>query len=113
MGERPEVPGGIEVTFEKSPGATRTVEVVVTAAEWDDYISTIYGTGDPRATTLKKQVLATPAGTPYLVYDNYDWEPSETRELPEDGRPQPATTHVKVASATVSPQRRGHRQGVG
>ena len=79
-----EVSGGIEVTIEHSLGVTRTVEVVVTGAEWDDYISTLYGTGDPRATPLKSKVLATPEGVPYLVYDNYDWEPSETRELPED-----------------------------
>lgn len=85
-----EVPGGIEVTFEQSPGATRTVEVVVTLADWDDYVSTIYGTGDPRATTLKKEILATPDGAPYLIYDTYDWRPSGTRELPhEDLDPGP------------------------
>ena len=80
-----EVPGGIEVTFKQPPGVTRTVEVVVTLAGWDDYVSTIYGTGDPRATPLKAQVLATPAGARYLVYDTYDWVPSGTRELPADG----------------------------
>jgi hypothetical protein len=79
-----EVPGGIEVTFERSAGVPRTVEVVVTLADWDDYVSIIYGTGDPRATTLKEKVLATPVGAPYLVYDTYDWVPSETRELPKD-----------------------------
>jgi hypothetical protein len=79
-----EVPGGIEVTYEQSPGVTRTVEVVVSSADWDGYVSTIYGTGDPRATTLRRDLLATPDGVPFLVYDNYGWEPSETRELPED-----------------------------
>ncbi len=79
-----EVPGGIEVTFEQSPGMTRTVEIVVTLADWDDYVSTLYGTGDPRATSLKRNLLATPAGIPYLVYRMYDWEPSKTRELAED-----------------------------
>jgi hypothetical protein len=79
-----EVPGGIEVTFEQSPGGTRTVKVLVTLADWDDYVSTIYGTGDPRATTLKKKVLTMPNGAHYLVYDTYDWVPSERRELPED-----------------------------
>lgn len=79
-----EVPGGVEVTFEQSPGVTRTVEVVVTAADRDDYVSTICGTGDPRATPLKEKVLATRDGAQYLVYDAHDWEPSETRELPED-----------------------------
>ena len=80
-----EVPGGIKVTFESSPGVPRTVEVVLTSAEWDDYLSTIFGTGDPRATPFKQKVLATPETAHYLVYDdNYDWEPSETRELAED-----------------------------
>jgi hypothetical protein len=81
-----EVPGGIEVTFEHPPGVTRTVEVVLTPADWDGYISTIFGTGDPRATPLREQVLATPAEVRYLVYDSriYDWEPSPTRELPPE-----------------------------
>lgn len=79
-----EVPGGIEVTFTQPPGLRRTVEVVVTSEEWDDYVSIIYGTGDPRATTLKRSLLATPDGVPYLVYDTYDWSPSQTRELPAD-----------------------------
>lgn len=61
-----EVPGGIKVTFEVVPGVTRTVEVVMTVAEWDGYISTIYGTVDPRATPLKSNVLATPEGAPSL-----------------------------------------------
>jgi hypothetical protein len=43
----------------------------------------MYGTGDPRATALRKKVLAMPDGVGYLVYAHYDWEPSETRELPE------------------------------
>ena len=85
-----EVPGGIEVTFEQSPGVPRTVEVVVTSADWDDYISTVYGTGDPRATPLSKKLLAMPDETFYLVYDTYDWEPSRTRELPKaDFNPGP------------------------
>lgn len=79
-----EVPGGIEVTFEQSPGVTRNVEVVVTSADWAAYVSIIYGTGDPGATTLKREVLAMPDGAQYLVYDTYEWVPSETRELPED-----------------------------
>lgn len=77
-----DLPGGIEVTFEQAPGVTRTVEVVVSLAEWDDYVSTIYGTGDPRATTLKQKLLAMPERADYLVYDIYHWEPSQTRELP-------------------------------
>jgi hypothetical protein len=79
-----ELPGGIEVTFEQSPGVTRTIEVVLSLAEWDDYVSLMYGTGDPRATPIKSAVLAMPEGVRYLVYDTYDWEPSKTRELPTD-----------------------------
>jgi hypothetical protein len=79
-----EVPGGIEITFEPSPGVSRTVEEVVTPAEWDDYICTVYGTGDPRATPLKKHLVEMPDGAFYMVYGRYDWEPSATRELPED-----------------------------
>lgn len=79
-----EVPDGIEVTFHQLTGAIRTIEVVLTLTDWDDYISTSYGTGDPSATTLKEKILETPDGAHYLVYDMYDWWPSQTRELPED-----------------------------
>jgi hypothetical protein len=79
-----EVPGGIEITLARSSGATRTIEVVMTPDEWDDYTSTIYGTDDPGRTTLKEIVLAMPEGAPYLVYDSYDWTPSGTRDLRED-----------------------------
>jgi len=98
-----EVPGGIEVTFETAPGVTRTVEVVVTEAEWDGYISTIYGTGDPRATPLKSKVLATPDGVPYLVYDDtYDWQPSETRGFQEDDlNPGPGEWVVEDAEGNI------------
>lgn len=56
----------------------------MTEADWDDHVSTICGTGDPRAKRLKEKVLATPDEAHYLVYDTHDWEPSETRELPKD-----------------------------
>lgn len=80
-----EMPGGFEVTFESAPGVTRTVDVVVTSAQWEDYVSTVYGTGDPRFTPFKSEVLATPVTARYLVYDrSFDWQPSETRELPVD-----------------------------
>lgn len=82
-----EVPGGIVVTFEQSPGVSRTVEVVMTAADWETYISVIWGTGEPGATPFQEKVLSTPAGMRYLVYDTYDWWPSPTRELPEDDLP--------------------------
>jgi hypothetical protein len=32
-----EAQGGIEVAFEQSPGLTRTVELVMTSADWDVY----------------------------------------------------------------------------
>ncbi|QIK66730.1 GrpB family protein [Nocardioides sp. HDW12B] len=86
-----EVADGIEVTFEQPPGVTRTVEVVVTESEWDDYITTIFGTGDPRATVLRRRLLAMPPDATFLVYDGtYEWEQSATRELPaDDARPDP------------------------
>lgn len=98
-----EVPGGIEVTFKTTPVVTRTVEVVVTPAEWDDYISTIYGTGDPRVTPLKQKVLAMPDTARYLVYDGtYDWQSSQTRELPESGfSPGPGEWVVEDAEDNV------------
>lgn len=79
-----EVPGGIQITFEQSPGVPRTVEVVVTPDDWDTYLSVIWGTEDPRVTPFKDKVHAMPADMGYLVYDTYDWWPSHTPESPED-----------------------------
>ena len=85
LGGAREVPGGIEVTVGESPGRTRTVEVVVSPQDWDGFISTLYGDGDPAVTTIKEKVLSVPEGVPYLVYDRIcDWEPSAARELPAD-----------------------------
>ncbi|WP_166133867.1 hypothetical protein [Nocardioides ochotonae] len=85
LGNAREVPGGIEVTIERLPGRSRTVEVVLSPEDWDDYLSTMYGDGDPTATTIKERVLGTPEGVRFLVYDGtYDWTPSETRELPPE-----------------------------
>ena len=91
LGSARELPGGIEVTIESPRGRSRTVEVVVSPEDWDDYISTMYGDGDPARTDLKDRVLATPTDVRYLVYDgSYDWTPSETRALPtEDLAPGP------------------------
>jgi hypothetical protein len=60
------------------------VEVVMTPSDWDDYVSTIWGDGDPSVTPIRSRVLSVPRGTPYLVYGTYDWEPSSTAEPPED-----------------------------
>jgi len=81
LGRGREVPGGIEVTVEQSLGHSRNVELVLRPEDWDDFVSTMYGDGDPAGTGIKEKVLATPDGVRYLVYDNYDWEPSGTREL--------------------------------
>ena len=73
--------GGIELVYEQPPGVTRTLELVLSPDEWDDYIGTVFGTDDPRATPLRRQVLATPEWAPYLVYGTYDLVPSPTSEL--------------------------------
>ena len=76
----------------------------MTSAEWDDYISTMYGTGDPRATPFKHQVLATPDTVRYLVCDDtHDWQPSRTRDVPEDDvNPGPGGWVVKDAEGNIT-----------
>jgi hypothetical protein len=82
---------------------TRTVEVVVTSAEWDDYISTVYGADDHRATPFKAKVLATPDTSRHLVHDGTDdWQPSETRELSDDDySPGPGEWVVEDAEGNI------------
>lgn len=51
---------------------------------------------------LKEKVLAAPHGAQYLVYDTYDWEPSETRELlKDDVDPGPGEWVVTDAEGNV------------
>jgi hypothetical protein len=79
-----EVPGGIVVTFEDEEGRSRTVEVVTSPKDWDEFVSTIYGDGDPSKTHIKAVVTSAPVGVPFLVYNNaYDWTASSTRDVPE------------------------------
>ena len=80
-----EVPGGIAVTFEGADGRSRTVELVMSPKDWEEYASIMYGDGDPAKTPIKQVVTSAPEGVPFLVYTNtYDWAASSTRDLPED-----------------------------
>ena len=75
-----EVPGGIEVTFIHAT-VERTVEVVVSPADWDDYLSIIFGTDDPAVTPLRATIESLTDEHRFLVYDTYDWVPSPTADL--------------------------------
>lgn len=78
-----EVPGGIVVTFEDGEGRSRTVEVVMSPDDWDEFISIMYGDGDPSKTHIKDVLTTVSEGVPFLVYNNtYDWTASSTRDLP-------------------------------
>ncbi len=81
-----EVPRGIEVTLTRV-GVERTVVVVVSPADWDDYVSTIFGSGDPEVTPIRSEIEALPDEHRFLVYDTYDWVPSATAELPDPPAP--------------------------
>ncbi|WP_322919173.1 hypothetical protein [Nocardioides renjunii] len=94
-----EVPAGIEITFEQSPGVSRTVEVVMTPDDWESFISVIWARAEPRDTPFRSKVIGTPADADYLVYDTYDWWPSATRELQEEEPPAGPGTWVPIAPA--------------
>ncbi|WP_436699936.1 hypothetical protein [Nocardioides sp. BYT-33-1] len=70
-----------------SEGPSATVEIVMTPEEWDDYMSTVYGTGDPSVTPIRDQVLAALGRHSYLIYDTYDWVTGDGPELPADDDP--------------------------
>ncbi len=73
LGSAREIPGGIEVTVEQSPGHSRTIELVVEPEDWGNFLMIMYGDGDPAPTRIKDMVLAVPEGVRYLVYDDtYD-----------------------------------------
>lgn len=87
-----EVPGGLRIRFEQPTGGYRTIEVVMTPAQWDTFMSIMSGTGEPRDTRFMDQVINAPKDAPFLVYDTYDWWPSQTREIVEDRiSPEPGT----------------------
>ncbi|MBB6628946.1 hypothetical protein H5V45_16595 [Nocardioides sp. KIGAM211] len=97
-----EVPGGLEVTFETADGAPRTVEVVMTPDEWSTHLGVVHGSDDPGVTWLRERVLATPEGTAFLVFSTHDWEPSPTRELPEEPDGGPGEWFVRNRDGSVS-----------
>lgn len=83
-GSAREVAGGVEVTFEQPTGEPRTVEVVVTPADWSEYAGSIWGVDDPAATDIRHRITALPPDHAFLVYEHGDWVPSQTRDLPPD-----------------------------
>jgi hypothetical protein len=89
-----ETPTGIEVTFERLTGGTRTVELVVTPSDWSGYWGVIWGDEDSAASNIR-DLLTTdvPLDKAFLVYDREQWEASDTRDFPpdpdEDYRPEP------------------------
>lgn len=77
-----EVTGGIEVTFRRPTGGRRTVELVMTRAEWDSLAGTI-GRDTPRS--VRERILDLPEDRPFLVCDRgVDLFASATRQLPRD-----------------------------
>ena len=91
LGDAQEVEGGIEVTIRRPRGPEQVVEVVVTRLDWDNYVSIIYGDGDPARTPIRGRVLAVPRERRFLVYDGaYDWQSCATRTLPPDPGPDGA-----------------------
>ncbi|MCR1785079.1 hypothetical protein KVF89_21250 [Nocardioides carbamazepini] len=89
LGEVHETPLGLKIVAKGgSEGPPATTEIVVTPEEWDDYVSTIYGTGDPSATPIRGRVLDALGHKPYLIYDGtYDWAAGDEPELPADVEP--------------------------
>ena len=79
------VAAGIEVTFDAT-GGSRTITLVCTPEDWDDYWSMIFGIEGPAQVHLRSEVTAAPADLPFLVYKptGYEWEASETPAIPTD-----------------------------
>jgi hypothetical protein len=80
--EAREVDGGIEVALEHPDGVRRTVEVVLTPEDWQDYLGTTYGTTDPEVSDVKPMILLVPPDQRYLVYQMYAFRPSDVPTLP-------------------------------
>lgn len=79
-----EVPGGIELTFDHPSGERRTVDIVISPADYEDYLSIVFGDDDPEIAGIKPAVMSMPHGLRYLVYDDYDWFPSSSPAPPPD-----------------------------
>lgn len=85
MGSAREVPVGVEVAFRSPDGVARTITLVVSRTDWDNYITIIHADGDPSVTRIRDAIRAMPADTRYLVYDGaYDFAPSTSVTLPAD-----------------------------
>ena len=55
-----EVPRGVEVTFEQSPGLRRTVEIVMTPADWKHYLGIVNGSDDPATSAIQGRLMEVP-----------------------------------------------------
>ena len=75
---------GIAVTFRSRDGADQTVQIVMTADDWMDYMGTTYGTDDPAKTDIKDWILLTPTDAAFLVYRMYEFHPSDNPTLPPE-----------------------------
>lgn len=89
LGEVHETSLGLKIVAKGEPeGPPAATEIVMAPEEWDDYLSTIFGTGDPAVTPIRDRVLAALGREPHLVYDGtYDWTAGDEPELPADVEP--------------------------
>ncbi len=91
---------GIEVTFEREAGTSRTVELVVTPDGWREYWPCIYGDEVSAAAGLRDLLHDVPLDMGFLVYDNEQWEASHTRDFPhEEFHPEPGGQWVVTDDA--------------
>jgi hypothetical protein len=77
-----EVSDGIEVTFESPTGASRTVKVMMTREDWDEFVTVPFGDFSVAASVLMSSIVSLPAEHPWLIYgDSYDFIPSASSTL--------------------------------
>lgn len=76
-------PGEIEVRLTQG-GVMRRIVVLMTAAEWDEMASVMWGDADDALADVKRTVSSLGLEFPFAVYGDYELEPSMTR-VRQDG----------------------------
>lgn len=77
-------PARIRVDFADSSGATRAVDLLITADEWDETVTVMWGSFDDAAGQVRERILGLQQEERFLLYGQYELVASTTEHLQVD-----------------------------
>jgi hypothetical protein len=74
--------GRIEVLLSKPGGHKRRATILMTPDQWDSMASVMWGNFDDAAQAVRRSVLSLSGNDRYLVFGDYELNPSPTADWP-------------------------------